>query len=89
MPNPTMPGGSRRPRRAALRAMVVKCARVDGVQDQTWTGRKRLLLTLSCGHQIVRVSFERFQVGERVRCKPCEAACEHQEPLFPLGVTEA
>src|SRR5207253_5348422 len=83
------PGGSRRPRRAAIRALVLTCARVDGQKADVWAGRKRLVLRLSCGHDVIKVDRRRWLVGERVRCRFCEAKALQQATLFPMADQEA
>jgi hypothetical protein len=71
-------------RQAPIHALVVSCRRVDGVKGDVWAGRKRLILRLTCGHDVVKVDRRRFLVGEKIRCLHCMKAAPRQQSLLSL-----
>jgi predicted SprT family Zn-dependent metalloprotease len=67
-----------------IMATVISAVRADGRTAHVWSGRKKMVVYLACGHIVHRIVRVRILAGEKMRCRVCEGKAPDQIQLFPV-----
>jgi hypothetical protein len=73
--------GKRR-RGVRVRAKVINCMIPSAPQGDTFSRRRTMFCSLTCGHVQQKRSYRRFLVGEAIDCEICTAAAHTAQPAF-------
>lgn len=73
----------RRPYKCRVYSLVVSCALQARRENRSKTSRRRYLVDLICGHQVVRVLFGPLYPNTRVQCKPCSVYETYRQRRLP------
>jgi hypothetical protein len=69
--------------RMSVKAKVTSCMIPSAPQGDTFSRRRTMFCSLTCGHVQQKRSYRRFLVGEAIVCELCSSAALTAQPALP------